>query len=188
MSLVEELHEAHKARQARMGAIPRPVPTPALPPPPPFAVGPTPRKRRSHLTPLQRQRRAKIVDMQLARVVAKADRLKAKLVALRGSYEPAPAISVQDIQAVVAAHFGVSVLDINSCRRMAEIVKPRQIAMVISRILTPLSLPSIGHLFGGRDHTTVLHSIRKYEALMASDPETALMVGELCGEIRDAHA
>jgi chromosomal replication initiator protein len=74
---------------------------------------------------------------------------------------PAPKkIKVVDIQKLVARHFQVSLDDILSARRTASVVRPRQIAMYLAKVLTPRSLPDIGRLFG-RDHTTVLHAVRK---------------------------
>src|SRR6202140_898036 len=78
-------------------------------------------------------------------------------------------VKIEDIQKLVASHFNVSRADILSARRTASVVRPRQIAMYLSRLLTPRSLPEIGRRFGGRDHTTVLHAVRKIEALVAKD-------------------
>ncbi len=78
-------------------------------------------------------------------------------------------IKIEDIQKLVASHFNVSRADILSSRRTANVVRPRQIAMYLSKILTLRSLPEIGRRFGGRDHTTVLHAVRKIEALTTSD-------------------
>jgi chromosomal replication initiator protein len=79
-------------------------------------------------------------------------------------------VKIEDIQKLVASHFSVSRADILSSRRTAAVVKPRQVAMFLAKILTPRSLPEIGRRFGGRDHTTVLHAVRKIEALLQSDP------------------
>ena len=62
-------------------------------------------------------------------------------------------------------HYSVSRADILSSRRTAVVVKPRQVAMFLAKTLTMRSLPEIGRRFGGRDHTTVLHAVRKIEAL-----------------------
>jgi chromosomal replication initiator protein len=63
----------------------------------------------------------------------------------------------------------VSRADILSSRRSASVVKPRQIAMYLAKILTLRSLPEIGRRFGGRDHTTVLHAVRKIEGAVEAD-------------------
>jgi chromosomal replication initiator protein len=78
-------------------------------------------------------------------------------------------IKIEDIQKLVATHFNVSRADILSSRRTANVVRPRQIAMYLAKVLTLRSLPEIGRRFGGRDHTTVLHAVRKIEALSGSD-------------------
>jgi len=78
-------------------------------------------------------------------------------------------VRIEDIQKVVARHYNVSKNDLLSNRRTRVIVRPRQIAMYLSKILTPRSLPEIGRRFGGRDHTTVLHAVRKIESLLAED-------------------
>jgi chromosomal replication initiator protein len=78
-------------------------------------------------------------------------------------------IKIEDIQKLVASHFNVSRTDILSSRRTATVVRPRQIAMYLSKLLTPRSLPEIGRRFGGRDHTTVLHAVRKIQGLVTAD-------------------
>ncbi len=78
-------------------------------------------------------------------------------------------VKIEDIQKLVATHFNVSKADILSSRRTANVVRPRQIAMYLAKVLTLRSLPEIGRRFGGRDHTTVLHAVRKIEALSNSD-------------------
>jgi chromosomal replication initiator protein len=70
-------------------------------------------------------------------------------------------ISVENIQKTVADFYNIKVADMYSKKRPANIAKPRQIAMYIAKELTQKSLPEIGELFGGRDHTTVLHAVRK---------------------------
>jgi chromosomal replication initiator protein len=78
-------------------------------------------------------------------------------------------VKIEDIQKLVGNHYSVTRADILSSRRTANVVRPRQIAMYLSKILTPRSLPEIGRRFGGRDHTTVLHAVRKIDALAAKD-------------------
>lgn len=78
-------------------------------------------------------------------------------------------VKVEDILKLVATHYNVSKQDILSSRRTAIVVKPRQVAMYLAKTLTLRSLPEIGRRFGGRDHTTVLHAVRKIEALSAKD-------------------
>jgi chromosomal replication initiator protein len=85
-------------------------------------------------------------------------------------------VKIEDIQRLVASHYNVSKSDILSSRRTATVVRPRQIAMYLAKSLTPRSLPEIGRRFGGRDHTTVLHAVRKIETLTGSD---AALAGEI---------
>ncbi|TIN12878.1 MAG: chromosomal replication initiator protein DnaA, partial [Mesorhizobium sp.] len=66
-------------------------------------------------------------------------------------------------------HYNVSKTELLSNRRTRTIVKPRQVAMYLSKVMTPRSLPEIGRRFGGRDHTTVLHAVRKIEDLSGVD-------------------
>jgi chromosomal replication initiator protein len=80
-------------------------------------------------------------------------------------------ISVENIQKTVADFFGIKVADMYSKKRPANIARPRQIAMYLAKELTQKSLPEIGELFGGRDHTTVLHAVRKIAADRGKSPE-----------------
>src|SRR5690606_28256889 len=82
-------------------------------------------------------------------------------------------VRIEEIQRIVARHYNVSKNELLSNRRTRTIVKPRQVAMYLSKLLTPRSLPEIGRRFGGRDHTTVLHAVRKIEDLSESDPKLA---------------
>lgn len=78
-------------------------------------------------------------------------------------------VRIEDILKFVSRHYNVSRADILSARRTRTIVRPRQIAMYLAKTMTPRSLPEIGRRFGGRDHTTVLHAVRKIEAERAGD-------------------
>ena len=80
-------------------------------------------------------------------------------------------ISVENIQKTVADFFNIKVSDMYSKKRPANIARPRQIAMYLAKELTQKSLPEIGELFGGRDHTTVLHAVRKISADRSKNPE-----------------
>lgn len=81
--------------------------------------------------------------------------------------------SIRDIQRAVCEHYDVKLIDMLSSRRTANIVKPRQIAMYLCKKLTLHSLPQIGRRFGGKDHTTVLHSVQKLDRLCPRDAEIA---------------
>jgi len=78
-------------------------------------------------------------------------------------------VKIEDIQRVVARQYNVSRSDLLSSRRTANVVRPRQVAMYLAKTLTLRSLPEIGRRFGGRDHTTVLHAVRKIESLVSKD-------------------
>jgi chromosomal replication initiator protein len=82
-------------------------------------------------------------------------------------------VMIEDIQRMVARHYNVSRSDLLSSRRTANVVRPRQIAMYLAKHLTLRSLPEIGRRFGGRDHTTVLHAVRKIETLVGNDTTLA---------------
>jgi len=80
-------------------------------------------------------------------------------------------ISIDEIQTQVAEHYRIRKAEMTSARRAREVARPRQVAMYLSKQLTPKSLPDIGRRFGGRDHTTVIHAVRQIEKLRALDPE-----------------
>lgn len=88
-------------------------------------------------------------------------------------------ITVDFIQRCVAEEFGMSLHDLKTKRRNKTIVKPRQIAMYLSRKLTDLSLPEIGEYFGGKDHTTVLHSYNKIKEEMSNNEITKEKVNRI---------
>lgn len=92
-----------------------------------------------------------------------------------GAAHPAH-VAVVDIQRAVAARYGVSVTDLRSARRTANVTLPRLIAVYLARTLTELSLPAIGRLFGNRDHTTILRSVCIVRQRMARD---AAFMGEV---------
>jgi chromosomal replication initiator protein len=78
-------------------------------------------------------------------------------------------VKIEEIQRIVARQYNVSRADLLSSRRTANVVRPRQVAMYLAKTLTLRSLPEIGRRFGGRDHTTVLHAVRKIEHLVGND-------------------
>jgi chromosomal replication initiator protein len=78
-------------------------------------------------------------------------------------------VTIDEIQKKVAEYFSVRVSDMHSPRRARAVSRPRQIAMYLSKQLTPRSLPEIGRKFGGRDHTTVLHAVKKIEELIIEE-------------------
>ncbi len=78
-------------------------------------------------------------------------------------------VSIEEIQKRVAEQFNIKVSDMHSARRARAVARPRQVAMYLSKQLTTHSLPEIGRKFGGRDHTTVMHAVRKIEELHTTD-------------------
>jgi len=102
--------------------------------------------------------------------------------ALRGG--PERRITVDEIQKTVADHFNLKQADLLSERRTRSVARPRQIAMYLCKQHTTRSYPDIGRRFGGRDHTTVLHGVRKIEELMPQDDQIARDVEALTRKLR----
>ncbi len=82
-------------------------------------------------------------------------------------------ITIEEIQRRVAEHYNIKLSEMSSERRARAVARPRQVAMFLSKQLTSRSLPEIGRKFGGRDHTTVMHAVRKIEELRLSDAAIA---------------
>jgi len=78
-------------------------------------------------------------------------------------------LTVDKIQRAVAEEFGITLNDMTSKRRARDIARPRQVAMYLCKRLTKRSLPDIGRRFGGRDHTTVMHAVKRIDQLRAED-------------------
>lgn len=92
--------------------------------------------------------------------------------------------TIRDVQEAVCAEFGIDMAEMSSHRRAKAVAIPRMTAMCVARELTPHSLPAIGHSFGNRDHTTVMHAILRVNALAAADAAFAARVQR----VRDALA
>jgi chromosomal replication initiator protein len=82
-------------------------------------------------------------------------------------------VTIDEIQRRVAEHFNIKMAEMTSSRRARVVARPRQVAMYLAKQLTSRSLPEIGRKFGGRDHTTVIHAVKKIEELSASDTALA---------------
>jgi chromosomal replication initiator protein len=82
-------------------------------------------------------------------------------------------VNIEDIQKRVAEHYNIRLADMSSARRARAVARPRQVAMWLCKQLTPRSLPEIGRKFGGRDHTTVMHAVRKIDELCRTDKTLA---------------
>ena len=78
-------------------------------------------------------------------------------------------ITIEEIQKKVAEHFNIRMSDMHSARRARAVARPRQVAMYLAKHLTSRSLPEIGRKFGGRDHTTVMHALKKIDELRQED-------------------
>lgn len=92
-------------------------------------------------------------------------------------------VSIDRIKAAVAAEFNVPLREMTSDRRSREVARPRQVAMALACEFTPCSLPTIGRLFGRRDHSTVCHARQKVEELRSSDREFDRRVRRLQREL-----
>ena len=90
---------------------------------------------------------------------------------LRSTYSMSKdqSMSIDSIIRVVAEYFNISPYDIKGKKRTKSVVLPRQIAMYIARTITDFSTTEIGYEFGGRDHTTVMHSVQRVEGMIQSD-------------------
>jgi chromosomal replication initiator protein len=82
-------------------------------------------------------------------------------------------ITIDEIQRRVAEHYNIRLTDMHSARRARNVARPRQVAMYLAKQLTSRSLPEIGRKFGGRDHTTVMHAVRKIEEMIGEDASFA---------------
>jgi chromosomal replication initiator protein len=94
-------------------------------------------------------------------------------------------VKIEEIQRIVAHQYNVSRADLLSSRRTANVVRPRQVAMYLAKTLTLRSLPEIGRRFGGRDHTTVLHAVRKIENLVGNDTALAEEIDVLKRQLQE---
>lgn len=88
-------------------------------------------------------------------------------------------ITVREIQQAVCQRYGVTTLDLVSQRRSAKIALPRHVAMWMARYLTDCSIPNIGRMFGNRDHTTVIHAIKRVDKLVRTDRTQAAIIWAL---------
>lgn len=100
------------------------------------------------------------VDMEFAQAML-ADSVRAN----------ARRITVDEIQKACAAHYHIDASEMRSKRRARAVARPRQVAMYLAKKMTPRSLPEIGRIFGGRDHSTVIHAVRTIEELRQTNPE-----------------
>ena len=88
-------------------------------------------------------------------------------------------ISIDSIQKKVSSYYNLSLSDMTSSRRSINIARPRQIAMFLCKGLTSYSYPEIGKAFGGKDHTTVLHAVKKIQSMLESDQKLKTHISDL---------
>lgn len=100
--------------------------------------------------------------------------------------EKASQVTPIKIQEAVANHFKIKIDDLNSKRRTRNVTVPRQLAMYLCRELTDLSLPKIGELFGGRDHTTVIHAYEKVNRERQEDSRLSALIAEISARINNS--
>ncbi|MCK4691453.1 MAG: chromosomal replication initiator protein DnaA, partial [Desulfuromonadales bacterium] len=93
-------------------------------------------------------------------------------------------ITIENIQKIVANHYQIKTSDLKSPKRLKTLVLPRQIAMYIGRKLTSASYPEIGAKFGGKDHSTVIHAIKKIEKNMGEDLQLRSTIEKLIDNIK----
>lgn len=172
MSLVDTLQQEHKARLARFALaarhpklkvqpIIREVPAKPYAEPPEVIVLPF-----DEQAWIERQRQIPVAHKEPWFEI------------VEGPKDTAPP-KIEAIQRIVGRHYLISVIDIVSPRRTQDVVRPRQVAMYLCKQLTARSLPEIGRRFGDRDHTTVLHAVRKIGWLIGRDAEFAEEVESL---------
>ncbi len=94
-------------------------------------------------------------------------------------------VTIDQIQKLVCEHFELKPIDLISARRARAVARPRQIAMYLAKRLTTRSLPEIGRKFGGRDHSTVIHAVRRIEGLRDTDRDVDLAVRMLLGQLEN---
>jgi chromosomal replication initiator protein len=98
--------------------------------------------------------------------------------------EESSGVTVDLIQKTVASQHGLKVADLKSKNNSRKVTVPRQIAMYLCKILTKASLPEIGREFGGKHHTTVLHSVNKIAQLYESNPDFHKTINSLIADLK----
>ena len=153
-----ELHRAHLERRARLYPAPkRPAPAPIV------ITPPEPRPEPTQKTVFDTRRK----------ILRRAAVIRAEIEGYKVDMARAVVPQIGTVQTIVCRHYGVPLRDILSAIRTRDVVRVRQVAMWLCRRTTLKSYPEIGRRFGGRDHTTVLHSERLIEALRLKDPVIA---------------
>jgi chromosomal replication initiator protein len=112
------------------------------------------------------------------------DLAKQALKVTNPSFDSNKKIGIDLIQQIVADYYNIKVQDLSSKKRPENIAMARQTAMYITRNLTDYSLVQIGQYFGGKDHTTVMHAIKKVEHMIKSDDKFKIAMDELIARIK----
>lgn len=178
MTYLEELQIARKQRLARMYAAgkgieqsPDPVCKRIVGVVVPLVDEPLEPEVKEPVKPIDRALQR---QLQIERLIQQATELASEIRVTY--YPPKPIISMRDIIAAVADFYSLSVPDMVSERRTRALTVPRQIAMYLAKTLTPFSYPRIGRSFNGRDHTTILHAVRKITAAIEEGGQVAAEV------------
>lgn len=179
MSLQQELHRAHKARVARLygRAVPdKPIDLRRKPAveviTPPSITEPEPNREPPVVECVPKPKPAKVVypRFKLRRIISAPGVIQVEPEPPIQDAPPRPQYpSIHLIKLIVSEWSGVSIVDMESERRTLSVVRPRQIAVYLSKKFTLKSLPAIGRAFGGRDHTTCLSACRRIDLLRGSD-------------------
>ena len=170
MSIVEDFHRRHKERLARIASM---------------AVEPV---KESEVVKVEQPE--KIIPLtkeeQINDWVERQKEMATELFAIAG-LPTENAVSVERIQREVCKHYGIARTDMISGRRTKHLLRPRMLAIHLTRRLTTKSYPEIGRRFGGRDHTTCMHSDRRISMMMASDIQLQatieMLIEKLGGEM-----
>lgn len=170
MSVVEDFHRQHKERLARIASrAVEPVKKPEV----------VKEEQPDKIIPLTK-------EDQINDWVERQKEMAAELFAIAG-LPTENSVSVERIQREVCRHYGIARTDMISGRRTKHLVVPRMVAIHLTRRLTTKSYPEIGRRFGGRDHTTCMHSDRRVSLMMADDvrlqASIEMMIEKLGGEM-----
>lgn len=167
MSVALNFHHAHKKRQARIEAAAQRLRAPVVEPAPQSEPEPA---------PLEEPKPSEI-DQWCARQKARFLSVAVPVV------DDLPVVAIDQIKRAVCRHFNISKMDLISERRTKNLTIPRFISFYLCKELTPRSLPEIGRQHGNRDHSTILHGIRRMTELINTHEEWRQIVNEVRNKI-----
>lgn len=171
ITYAQKLHIAHLARLRRIEEAARKMKERAAEQAAPCRVTPKPLVATAKHEPL-------FDDAEWRKFSARYDELKESTIALR-EVGFVRTVSVDLIQRVTAQYYKISKKEMLADRRTRKLSRPRQIAMYLAKTMTMRSLPEIGRFFANRDHTTILHGVRKIERLITDDPSYAFEINQI---------